>query len=75
MPIYSYECQHCQTTFEVQMTFKEKEIGLEPECPQCQRIETKQLLTVVLSIHCGSGMNTGLPLANLGPIDGPGCCK
>jgi len=33
MPLYDYQCKKCQTIFEVRATFKEKEEGLEPECP------------------------------------------
>jgi putative FmdB family regulatory protein len=29
MPLYDYQCQRCQTVFEVRATFKEKEVGLD----------------------------------------------
>ena len=44
MPVYDYQCKHCKTVFEVHATFKEKEAGLEPECPQCHSMKTRQLL-------------------------------
>ena len=45
MPLYDYQCQDCQAVFEVRASFKEKEEGLKPECPQCQSKQTRQLLT------------------------------
>ena len=35
MPVYDYQCQVCGNTFEVFATFKQKEAGLQPECPLC----------------------------------------
>ena len=51
MPLYDYQCQDCQAVFEVRATFKEKEEGLKPECPQCQSKQTRQLLTSSLLLH------------------------
>jgi putative FmdB family regulatory protein len=45
MPLYDYQCGHCKAVFEVRATFKEKEAGLEPQCPQCRSKKTRQLLT------------------------------
>lgn len=69
MPLYDYQCQHCQNTFEVRATFKEKEAGLKPTCPHCQSTETRQLLASGLLLHvvtdkssqgtCACGMNGG----------------
>ncbi|RPJ18717.1 MAG: zinc ribbon domain-containing protein, partial [Chloroflexi bacterium] len=41
MPLYDYQCQNCQAVFEVRATFKEKEQGLKPKCPQCQSKKTR----------------------------------
>lgn len=62
MPIYDFQCQDCQTVFEVRATFKEKEQGLEPKCPQCQSKRTRQVLT------------TGLLLRVVGDNDPQGGC-
>ena len=51
MPLYDYQCQDCQAVFEVRATFKDKEEGLKPECPQCQSKQTRQLLTSGLLLH------------------------
>ena len=73
MPLYDYQCQACQAVFEVRATFKEKEEGLEPECPQCQSKNTKQVLTAGLLIRGGDGASLSIPPA-CGPNAGPGCC-
>lgn len=74
MPLYDYQCQQCQTVFEVRATFKEKEAGLEPECPQCHSKETRQLLTVGRFLRqTGSGA-TLATLPTCGPNAGKGCC-
>ena len=71
MPLYDFQCEHCGTVFEIRATFKEKEAGLEPECPQCQSKEMKQVLTAGLLIH-NDGASLSLPVC--GSNCGPGCC-
>lgn len=73
MPLYSYECQQCQTTFEIRATFKEKEVSLESECPKCHYKDTKQLFTAGLLIR--SGNNIDQPRQTCSPNTGPGCCR
>lgn len=73
MPLYNYQCHPCQAIFEVRATFKEKEVGLEPECPECHRKETRQLLTTGLLVRLG-GNGTSLAMPACGPNVGPGCC-
>lgn len=73
MPLYEYQCNHCQTIFEVRASFKEKDNGLHPTCPQCNSQETRQVLSAGLLLHGGeAGMASGLPAC--GPFAGPGCC-
>ena len=73
MPLYDYQCELCQTVFEVRATFKEKEAGLELECPECHSKETHQLLTSGLFLrHSSDGANLELPTC--GPNAVPGCC-
>ncbi len=72
MPYYAYHCEQCGETFEVRATFKEKEAGLEPECPKCHAHEARQLLTAGLILRGGSG--DGASLSGCGPDAGPGCC-
>jgi putative FmdB family regulatory protein len=56
MPLYDYQCQKCQAVFEVRATFKEKEQGLKPKCPQCQSKKTRQVLTSGLFVsHASDG--------------------
>lgn len=73
MPLYDYQCQSCQTVFEVRATFKEKEEGLKPECPQCHSKKTRQLLTSGLFLR-KSDDGAELTLPACGPSAGPGCC-
>jgi putative FmdB family regulatory protein len=73
MPLYDYQCKQCQTLFEVRATFKEKEAGLEPECPQCHSKKTHQLLTAGLFLR-KSDDGTDLAFPSCGPNAGPGCC-
>ncbi|NMC11466.1 MAG: zinc ribbon domain-containing protein [Chloroflexi bacterium] len=73
MPLYDYRCDHCQTVFEVRASFKEKEAGLKPKCPQCYSHETQQLLTSGLFLRSG---DNDMPLGSsgCGPNAGLGCC-
>ncbi|MEX2162241.1 MAG: zinc ribbon domain-containing protein [Anaerolineales bacterium] len=71
MPLYDYRCQDCQTVFEVRATFKEKEAGLKPQCPQCQGKKTHQLLTSGLFLRKSED---GASLPVCGPNAGSGCC-
>jgi putative FmdB family regulatory protein len=73
MPLYNYQCKHCQTVFEVRATFKEKEAGWEPECPQFHTKKTRQLLTSGLFLRkSDDGADLTLPVC--GPNARPGCC-
>ena len=68
MPLYDYQCKHCQAVFEVRATFKEKEAGLEPACPQCRSKKTHQLLTSGLFLRQShGGQSAGSPTC------GPNC--
>jgi putative FmdB family regulatory protein len=73
MPLYDYQCKQCQTVFEVRATFKEKEAGLEPECPQCHSKKTHQLLTTGLFLRkSDDGADVAWP--GCGSNAGLGCC-
>ena len=73
MPLYDYQCHDCQVIFEVRASFKEKEAGLQPECPQCHSQETHQVLTAGLLLHSSRG-DALITLPTCGPNAGPGCC-
>jgi putative FmdB family regulatory protein len=74
MPLYDYQCNQCQTIFEVRAPFKEKGAGLEPTCPICHSEDTQQILTAGLLLQgSGDGVTVGLPAC--GSIAGPGCCR
>jgi putative FmdB family regulatory protein len=72
MPLYNFQCKQCSEVFEVCATFKEKEAGLEPECPKCQSKETRQIITAGIVLRGNGGASLSLPFC--GPSAGPGCC-
>ncbi len=74
MPLYDYQCDHCKKIFEVRATFREKELGLKPVCPDCQSDETHQVLRVGLFLRAGSSGGTELSSSCCDPNAGPGCC-
>lgn len=74
MPIYDYQCHQCQTMFEIRASFKEKDHGLKPVCPNCQSTEPHQILTAGLFLHQGSIKGASNPSAYCGPNSGSGCC-
>lgn len=74
MPLYDYQCNHCQTTLEVRASFREKELGLEPACPNCQSTATNQIPTVGLLVRKGSDDGASLLSSNCGLNSGTGCC-
>lgn len=72
MPLYTYQCEHCQTTFDVRASFQEKESGLKPVCPKCANSETHQVLTAGMLIgHSGSGPQSS---SCCGSNSGQRCC-
>jgi len=72
MPYYEYRCEKCGEAFEVRATFKEKEAGLDPECPKCRARRARQLVTAGLVLRGAKGES--IPLASCSPSAGPGCC-
>lgn len=73
MPLYDYMCIQCQSVFEVRATFKEKEAGLEIECPKCNSKEIHQMISAGLVLR-GSNV-ASLSMPTCGPNAGPGCCR
>jgi putative FmdB family regulatory protein len=71
MPIYDFRCKECGHAFTVRASFKEKDAGLQPECPVCHAAETQQVLTVGIFIgQVAGGDSSSLPL----PMrSGPAC--
>lgn len=74
MPTYEYQCQECGHAFDVFATFKQKEAGLQPECPGCHSTETLQAFRSLMFIRSGNSGNVMPPPAGCGPNMGPGCC-
>lgn len=74
MPTYDYLCQDCGHIFEVFATFKQKEAGLQPECPQCHSEKTQQTFRSMMFVRSGDG-GEAMPMPlGCGPAMGPGCC-
>jgi len=75
MPTYDYQCRDCGHVFEIFATFKQKEAGLQPECPECHSDKTQQAFRSVMFMRSGEGGSAmPMPLAGCGPAMGPGCC-
>lgn len=72
MPIYNFQCEQCSEIFEIRASFREKELGLKPECPKCHSEKTRQMITAGLVLHGSNGASVSLP--GCGPSAGPGCC-
>lgn len=72
MPLYNFKCKQCGEIFEVLASFKEKEAGLQPECPKCHSQDSHQVITAGLVIRGSDGATLSLPAC--GPTAGPGCC-
>ncbi len=73
MPLYDFHCEQCQTRFEVRASIKEKQAGLQPECPTCHSHSVKQVITAGLVLHGSDGGS----LPSYGPTCGcgnSGCC-
>ncbi len=72
MPFYNFQCEQCGETFDVRASIKEKEAGLDPECPKCHTKTARQLITAGLVIRGSDGSKVAL--SGCGPSAGPGCC-
>jgi len=73
MPIYIFNCEECDETFDVRASFIEKESGLHAECPRCHSILTRQMITAGAILRGGSNFGARLP-SGCGPNSTPGCC-
>jgi len=73
MPFYDFQCEQCETHFEVRASIKEKQAGLQPECPMCHSHAVRQVVTVGLVLHASDGGS----VSSYGPTCGcgsSGCC-
>jgi putative FmdB family regulatory protein len=57
VPTYSYVCNHCGASFDVEASITEKKRGLQVTCPQCSSRGAQQVLndTSVLLRRSGGG--------------------
>ena len=75
MPIYAFQCEQCHQTFDVRASIREREQGLDPECPHCHAQESQQVITSGLMLHGVSGISRQpSPASACGCGAGPGCC-
>jgi len=74
MPTYDYECQECGCVFEVFATFKQKEAGLQPECPECHSERSRQAFRSMMFIRSGDSEDANPMPMGCDPSAGPGCC-
>ena len=73
MPFYDFQCEKCDHVFEIRASIHEKEIGLEPECPECHGLKTRQIITASWGVSNGKGSIRSVS-SGCGPDAGPGCC-
>jgi putative FmdB family regulatory protein len=66
MPIYEYECETCEHTFEA-LVFP----GEQPECPQCHATQLKRAMSLPAAPVENSVRQT--PCQSSGPPCGPVC--
>ena len=69
--IYDYQCRNCQEVFEVWATLAQKEAGLQPQCPKCGSVATRQ---IIHSVNLAGGMKPSNGGSLSPPGCGPGCC-
>ena len=72
MPVYCFKCNECDTVFDVNASFKDKDNGLEPECPKCHGREVRQLITAGMFVQSKEGVSFSGPACD--PDRNPGCC-
>lgn len=74
MPTYDYQCQECGYMFEVFATFKQKEAGIQPECPECHSDHSDQAFRSMMFIRSSDRGDANPMPMGCGPNAGPGCC-
>jgi putative FmdB family regulatory protein len=74
MPTYDYQCQECGCVFEVFATFKQKEAGIQPECPECHSDNTEQTFRSMTFIRSSDSSGDNRAPMACGPGCGPGGC-
>jgi putative FmdB family regulatory protein len=74
MPTYDYRCEKCLTTFDVQASVSEYELGLNVKCPACASKRVCRTISTV-SILGSSRDNTRPSSGCCGNSEGnSGCC-
>lgn len=69
MPLYAYQCQTCDDTFEMRRSFAEA--SLATACPTCDGSQTKKLLS---RINMGGQAEARKQTIPLSMKSGGGCC-
>jgi len=67
VPTYEFICEECGQRFEVFATFRQKEQGLQPFCPECGSQRVRQTIGSLMFIT-----RSGSPMPFSG--NGGGCC-
>ncbi len=73
MPTYEFICEKCGDCFDVRASIQEKENGIQPACPNCGDLTTRQVISAGLLIRAGGGGSSFNP-PGCAPNAGPGCC-
>lgn len=50
MPIYEYECQNCNYSFEIEQRIKDKP---KKKCPECKKMQLERLISITMGFVHG----------------------
>jgi len=75
MPFYTFQCEECETTFDVRASIQERAAELQPPCPKCTSREVRQVIAAGLLLHSTAGDRRAGPAVVCGPNAGTGCCR
>jgi putative FmdB family regulatory protein len=73
MPTYEFMCENCDDSFDVRATIQEKENGIQPPCPNCGHLTTRQIISSGLFIRAGGG-GSSFNSPGCAPNADSGCC-
>lgn len=68
-----FNANNANEVFDVRATIKEREAGLQPECPSCHELQVKPLITAGLVVHGSDSGSLSAAGSACGCGNG-GCC-
>jgi putative FmdB family regulatory protein len=75
MPFYTFQCEECETTFDVRASIQERDAGLQPPCPKCTSRQVQPVITAgLLLVGHATSSRPAVQTCACGTKDGRGCC-